>query len=92
MFENATTLTICPDRLEQATALLRESILPILRSQSGLLSLALIPLPAKNQLTIVSIWKSEAQAQAIESNPRYREAFLRLQCLIQVQPVAQPPN
>jgi hypothetical protein len=92
MFENATTLTICPGRLEEATTFLRESILPILRSQPGLLSLALIPLPAENQLTVVSIWQSEAQARAIESDPRYREAFVHLQCLIQVQPVASPPN
>jgi heme-degrading monooxygenase HmoA len=92
MFENATTLTILPGRLAEASALLRESILPLLRSQPGLLSLAFIPREAENQLTIVSIWQTEAHAQAIESDPRYREAFLRLHRLIQVQPVETPPN
>ena len=90
-YENATTLTFCPGRLDEAAAILREHILPILRQQPGMLSLAVIPIAAEGQLTILSIWQTRAQARAIESDPAYCQAFHRLDGLLQ-EPAARPEH
>ena len=82
MFENATTLHVHNGRLDESLAILRESVVPILLAQPGLLSLALIPQPEHSLLSLVSIWKSLAHARAVESNPHYRQALQRLAALL----------
>jgi len=82
VFESTTTLNILPGRLADSVVILRRMIVPILRAQAGLLSLAVIPQPHANQVAILSIWKSRAHAQAVEYDPRYRLAVKLLDPLI----------
>jgi quinol monooxygenase YgiN len=82
MFESATTLIIHNGRLDETIAILRKTVVPILLAQPGLLSLALIPQPDQNRLSLVSIWQSLAHAEAVEANPQYRQAIQQLDPLI----------
>jgi quinol monooxygenase YgiN len=82
MFESATTLNIEHGRLDESLAILRERVVPILLAQPGLLSLAVVPQTGHSRVSLVSIWKSLAHAQAVEFNPRYRQAIQKLDPLL----------
>lgn len=82
MFENATHLQIHSGELEQAMKILRAEIVPILRAQTGLLSLALIPHTETNQVTILSLWASTACARAVEFRKDFRLAIQKLDPLL----------
>jgi hypothetical protein len=87
MFENATTLQIQPGALEEALTILRAEIAPILHSQAGLCSLGLVPNRAAGTLSVLSLWETERDARAVESQWRYRRAIAALDPLLADQTV-----
>ncbi len=91
MFENKTCLHFQPGKFDEGMLVLRTYILPILRSQKGLLSLAVIPQPSQNFLYILSLWKSAAHAQKTESSCEYRREIKRLDSFI-CDPPSSPPD
>jgi hypothetical protein len=78
MFENASHLHFIPARFEKGLKTLREVIVPILKAQPGLLSLAIIPDQPGGRVTILSVWRSQAYARAVESQCEYRREIQRL--------------
>ncbi len=78
MFENSTHLHFRAETFDKAVLTVRAFIVPVIRKQPGLLSLALIPDPATGRLTILSLWKSRDNARAIEVVREYREAIREL--------------
>jgi quinol monooxygenase YgiN len=86
LFENATTLRFEPDTFEQGLRILRAYVSPVMRRQPGLLSLALIPHPADQRITILSLWTSLLHARALEANKEYRRAVSKLDGLVASKP------
>lgn len=99
MFENATRLQFRPSALNEGLKILRSQVVPILKVQSGLLSLALIPNHETNQVTILSIWTNRTCARIVEFRSEYRQAIQMLDPLIlphyqstaPLRPLAQAP-
>ena len=86
MFENTTTLQIHSGPVDEALATLRREIVPLLKAQNGLISLALIPNPTAGALTVISLWQSPTHAQAVENVTAYRHAVIRLGSLLEETP------
>ncbi len=82
MYENATHLQFSAETLNKGLKILRSQVVPILKAQSGLLSLALIPNRETNQVTVLSIWTTAAAARLVEIRPEYRQVVKLLDPLI----------
>ena len=98
MYENATHLQFRSGELDLAMKILRAEIVPILRAQTGLLSLALIPHAETGQVTVLSLWTSRSAARAVEYRKEFRQAIEKLDPLLvesrreirQGPPLSQP--
>ncbi|MCL4504996.1 MAG: hypothetical protein M1140_03085 [Chloroflexi bacterium] len=82
MFENATTIHFQPGRLDQALALLRSEIVPVLKSHEGFINLCLLPHSADNAITVISIWSCRTHAIAVEAACTYRRGIDRLHAML----------
>lgn len=72
MHARVTTVYLQPDRISEATALYRNSVMPVLTTQSGYKGAYLLTSPSGAGLSI-TLWDSEAQGQAYEASGAYRE-------------------
>ncbi len=71
MYENKNTLQFRPEYLTAALDLMKNEISPLLRRQIGLLNLCFVPNQHNHTITIITMWKSQAQAYAIETSCDY---------------------
>ena len=95
MYENVTTLAFRCGRLDEALDLLRQSIVPVLRAQDGLLHLCLLPDRAHDKITVISLWTCAASARATESVGPYRREVNRLDPLLREpddERASEPPR
>ncbi len=82
MFENSTTLAVCPGAVQDVLRILRRSILPLLKIQPDLLSLCFIPNEAADEITVISLWSDEAAARSVEMCAAYRSEIEKLDDLL----------
>lgn len=87
MFENATVLHLKRGTAREALAVLREQIVPVLKQQAGLQGLALLPNDGADQITIISLWTSEAHARVVEAQCAYRRQMAKLDPYLGAQPI-----
>jgi hypothetical protein len=82
MFENSTTLEVCPGAVHAVLRILRLTILPLLKQHPDLLGLCFLPDEAANQITVISLWSDEAAARCVEMSCAYRREIEKLDDLL----------
>lgn len=90
MYENITHLRFAPSAFDRGWAVVKEQIAPVLRRQTGLLHLALLPNRAMGTVSILSIWASPACSRAVEFSAALRRAIAALDGLLEPEPRAAP--
>lgn len=78
MFENHSTLEVQPGRLDEALSILKNEIVPLVKSSQGLLSLCLTPDWRASQVVVISLWDHQHSAEAVEHLEAYQRGARRL--------------
>ncbi|HEV2238410.1 MAG TPA: antibiotic biosynthesis monooxygenase [Ktedonobacterales bacterium] len=73
MHARVTTLKIRPDALDQTVTLYQQQIMPIIKAQAGFQGVYLMTDRATGSAVSITMWNSEAEGRAYESNGTYRQ-------------------
>ena len=90
MFENHTTLEVMPGKMDEALAILNMEILPLIKTDPGLLSLGLLTNLPVSRIVVLSLWKNRRAAESVEYLPAYQYCARRLAAItrpIRVEPI-----
>jgi hypothetical protein len=72
MHARVTTLSVQPDKVAEATRIYNESVLPAIRAAAGNRSAMLLIDPASGKALSITVWETEADGQAYDTNGTYR--------------------
>ena len=73
MHARLTSVAIQPDKIDEASRIYRDSIIPAVQQQKGNKAAYLLVDHATGKGVSITLWDSEADAQAYESSGSYRE-------------------
>jgi quinol monooxygenase YgiN len=73
MYARVTSATIHKDRLDELSALMETSIIPVLEQQAGFAGYFLLVDPETGSGLNVTLWQSEADMNASESSNFYQQ-------------------
>jgi quinol monooxygenase YgiN len=82
------TANLVPDKIEEAAALYNAEVLPILRQQ-GVQQAYLAVDAVNNTMAEITVWETQAQADASISSPERRAVIGRLAAVFASAPVRQ---
>ncbi|MEW5959644.1 MAG: antibiotic biosynthesis monooxygenase [Chloroflexota bacterium] len=89
MFARLAIVQIKSGRLEEATRLFEESVVPAAKAQKGFKGINLLTDPATGKGIAVSFWESEADALANEQSGYLQEQFDKFKDLFAAPPVRE---
>jgi quinol monooxygenase YgiN len=78
MHARVTTLSVQPDKVAEATRIYNESVLPAIRAAAGNRSAMLLIDPASGKALSITVWETEADGQAYDTNGTYREQVAKV--------------
>ncbi len=78
-----------PDKIDEATQIVQESIVPTAQQQQGFKNLFCLVDRTTHKGMIISLWASEADRSASESNGFLREQIGKLAAVVNGQPTTE---
>ena len=78
MFARVTTVSIQPDKIDEATRIYDESILPAIKAAKGNLGVYLLTDRASGKGLSITFWDSAADGQAYDASGTYREQVAKI--------------
>ncbi|MFM9433152.1 heme-degrading monooxygenase HmoA [Janthinobacterium sp. CG_23.3] len=89
MFARVTHVQSKPEKLDEIVALFQDSVMPLLKQQQGFKSSLLLTDPATGKGMSITIWESEADLQAGDSNAVLLEQVLKVMPMLAAPPVPE---
>jgi heme-degrading monooxygenase HmoA len=89
MFARTTIVQIKPGRLDEATQLFAESVIPAAKAQKGFKGMYLLTDQASGKGLSIGFWESEADAIANEQSGYYQEQLNKFKDLFAAMPVVE---
>lgn len=89
MFARVTHVQPKPGKLDEVVALYQDCVLPLLKQQQGFHSTLLLTDPATGKGMSITLWDSQADRQAGDSNGFLLEQVLKVMPLLAAPPVAE---
>ncbi len=90
MYENRKTLQFHAQTMIEGLDLLHNRIAPILKRQAGLVNLCFVPNQHNHSITIITMWRTQMQAYAIETSCEYCRLVDHLEKLLLPPPPDEP--
>ena len=87
MYSQVTRVNIQPGKMDEAIAIFKGSVVPVIKGWSGFQSGRLLVDRAGNKILAVSFWDSEADEAGLQSSGPYQEQVAKLAALF-----AGPPE
>jgi heme-degrading monooxygenase HmoA len=78
MHARVTTVQLRPDKVDDSIALYQQEILPVITAQPGYQGVYLFTDRATGNGVSITLWNSEAEAQAYETSGTYRQLVAKL--------------
>jgi len=78
-----------PGKMNEAVAIIRDSVAPVVRQQRGNRGAFLLTDPNTNKAIVVALWETEADAAAMMSSGVYQEESAKLASLFVGPPVRE---
>ena len=79
MHESIMTMNLRLGSMRAALAIWREQVLPVLKTQPGLVHIGLMPDGALQRLTVTSVWERKSDKELAEAQGRYLQAMRELE-------------
>jgi hypothetical protein len=87
MFTIAVTSKVQLDKIDEATAIFRDSVVPVYQQLKGFKSALLMIDPASRNSLGISMWESEADRAAVQSSGALQEQLGKFAAVLEVPPV-----
>jgi quinol monooxygenase YgiN len=87
MFASLITISIRPDKADEATRIWREEIIPITRTLSGWKGAELFTNPQTGEGVAVNFYETEADVSAVESSGQFQQLMGKIAPLMTAPPV-----
>lgn len=87
MFASFTTVSIRPDKADEATRIWREEIVPITHTLSGWKGAELFTNPQTGEGVAVNFYETEADVSAVESSGQFQQLMGKIVPLMTAPPV-----
>ena len=78
MYARAVNVQFQPGKMDEATRIVKESIVPVLHEQKGFKKQFLLTQRDTGKAISINLWETEADLTAFESGPHYRELMGKL--------------
>ena len=78
-----------PGKMNEAVAIFRDSVAPVVRQQQGNRGAILLTDPNTNKAIVVGLWETEADAVAMVSSGAYQEQTAKLASVFAGPPVRE---
>ena len=89
MFARAVTICFQPGKIAEATSLVSDVIVPVLREQPGFKGQLLLSDTSTGKSMSINFWETEAELSAFETSTKYRELMSRIGPLLTGPPEGQ---
>ncbi len=89
MFARTTTLFIKADKVDEAIAIYKESVIPAARKQKGFRMATLLANRESGKGISITFWDAEADAAANEENLYYQDQLVKFLNLYSADPVRE---
>jgi heme-degrading monooxygenase HmoA len=89
MYARLSLVPTKPDTWDQALGIWREQLLPLIRQQQGFKGVIVMGDRAANKGATITLWETEADAQASMQSENFRKAMAALAPVITGQPEMQ---
>ena len=89
MYARLSLAPTTPDTWDQAQAVWREQLLPLIRQQKGFRGVLVMGERSANKGATLTLWETEADAQASMQSENFRKAMAALGPFITAQPEMQ---
>jgi len=78
MFARAVNIQFQYDKVDEASRIVEEAIVPVLRERKGFKGQLLLTQPDTGKAISLNLWETEGDLSAFEASPLYRELMGRL--------------
>jgi heme-degrading monooxygenase HmoA len=89
MFARLTTMNVKPDRIEEAIAIYKKSVIPAAKSQKGFVAAYLLADRETGKGLSITFWKTEQDALENERNRYYQEQLVKFLDMFQSPPIRE---
>jgi heme-degrading monooxygenase HmoA len=89
MFARVTHVQSKPGKLDEVVALFQDSVMPLLKQQQGFKSSLLLTDPATGKGMSITVWETEADRQAGDSNGVLLEQVIKVMPLLAAPPLPE---
>jgi len=89
MFARVTHVQAKPEMLQDVVALYQDFVTPLLKQQQGFESTLLLTDPSTGKGMSITVWDSEANRQAADSNGFLREQIAKVMPMLAAPPVPE---
>ncbi|MGM0403918.1 MAG: antibiotic biosynthesis monooxygenase family protein [Thermodesulfobacteriota bacterium] len=78
MYARAVNVQFQPGKMDEATRIVKDTIVPVLHGQKGFKGQFLLTQRDTGKAISINLWETEADLTAFESGPHYRELMGKL--------------
>ena len=89
MYARAVTIQFQTGKVDEANAIVKGSIIPVMKKQKGFKGQLLLTQSNTGKAISINLWKTEADLTAFETSPLYRELMGKLASVLAAPPVAE---
>jgi heme-degrading monooxygenase HmoA len=89
MFARFTTVNVWQDKIDEAIAIYKKSVIPAARKQKGFVAAYLLEDRKTGNGVSITFWKNEEDALANEHNRYYQEQILKFVPLLRTPPIRE---
>jgi heme-degrading monooxygenase HmoA len=89
MFARFTTVNVKQDKIDEAIAIYKNSVIPAARKQKGFVAAFLLEDRKTGNGVSITFWKAEEDALANEHNRYYQEQIIKFVPLLQTPPIRE---
>jgi hypothetical protein len=87
MVAHFTTLSLCPNKMDEGIRFYEHRILPLVQQQAGCRFITLLIEPASDQIIAISWWESETDLLAGQSDNHYQQQLAQIGPLLLTSPL-----
>jgi heme-degrading monooxygenase HmoA len=89
MYARAVNIQFQAGKLDEASRIVKDAIVPVLKEQKGFKGQLLLTQPDTGEAISINLWETETDLAAFETSPLYRELMGRLASVLAGPPTGE---
>ena len=89
MYARAVNIQFQPGKIDEASRIVKDSIVPAMKGQKGFKGQLLLTQPNTGKAISINLWETEADLTAFEASPLYKELMGKIAGIIAGPPTTE---